>query len=53
MEEINNWERNGVFKEVKTQGQRTINTRWVATEKMKEEGVEWRKDIMLNWIVMA
>ena len=26
MEEINNWERNGVFKEVKNWGQRTINT---------------------------
>ena len=36
MEEINNWERNGVFKGVKNQGQRTINTRWVVTEKMKE-----------------
>ena len=39
MEEINNWERNGVFEEVKNQGQRTINTRWVVTEKMKERKV--------------
>ena len=36
MEEINNWERNGVFEEVKNQGQRTINTHWAVTEKMKE-----------------
>ena len=36
IKEINNWERNGMFEEVKNQGQRTINTRWLVTEKMKE-----------------
>ena len=37
MEEINNWERNGVFEEVKNRGQRTINTCWVVTENEKGE----------------
>ena len=36
MEEIKNWERHGVFEEVRNKGQRTINTRWVVTEEMKE-----------------
>ena len=38
VEEINNLERNGVFEEVRNRGQRTISTRWVVTEKMKEGG---------------
>ena len=36
IEEINNQKRNGVFEEVKNQGQWTINTCWVVMEKMKE-----------------
>ena len=37
IQEINNWERNSVFDEVENKGQKTINTWWAITEKVKEE----------------
>ena len=36
LKEIENWVRNEVFEEVENQGQKTIDTRWVVTEKIKD-----------------
>ena len=35
--ELDNWNKFEVFKEVKDEGQKTISTRWVITEKEKKK----------------
>ena len=36
IKELDSWKDNGVYEEVRREGQKIISTRWIVTEKMKE-----------------
>lgn len=59
IKELDSWKDNGVYEEVRREGQKIISTRWIVTEKMKEgknickarlvaRGFEEQKDENLN-----
>ena len=39
LDEISNWERNGVFEEVNNVGQKQVSSRWVCTQKKQPDGI--------------